>query len=124
MARIKELEEQAEKHREEYDDTMFSLRGYKAVPHMKYVTHRQVFGYPKKPKAPTKSPFAAAEKKSENTQRKLVMAWKDRSQIFSEELAAAEKQRDLAIKEAASKEAAKNNEDALVAKMATGRRGM
>ncbi|CAG1972876.1 unnamed protein product [Fusarium graminearum] len=124
LARIKELEEQAEKHREEYDDTMFSLRGYKAVPHMKYVTHRQVFGYPKKPKAPTKSPFAAAEKKSENTQRKLVMAWKDRSQIFSEELAAAEKQRDLAIKEAASKEAAKNNEDALVAKMATGRRGM
>ncbi|CEF75780.1 hypothetical protein FGSG_10379 [Fusarium graminearum PH-1] len=124
LARIKELEEQAEKHREEYDDTMFSLRGYKAVPHMKYVTHRQVFGYPKKPKAPTKSPFAAAEKKSENTQRKLVMAWKDRSQIFSEELAAAEKQRYLAIKEAASKEAAKNNEDALVAKMATGRRGM
>ncbi|WXC57868.1 hypothetical protein SNK03_003767 [Fusarium graminearum] len=124
LARIKELEEQAEKHREEYDDTMFSLRGYKAVPHMKYVTHRQVFGYPKKPKAPTKSPFAAAEKKSENTQRKLVMAWKDRSQIFSEELAAAEKQRDLAIKEAANKEAAKNNEDALVAKMATGRRGM
>ncbi|CAF3613679.1 unnamed protein product [Fusarium graminearum] len=124
LARIKELEEQAEKHREEYNDTMFSLRGYKAVPHMKYVTHRQVFGYPKKPKAPTKSPFAAAEKKSENTQRKLVMAWKDRSQIFSEELAAAEKQRDLAIKEAASKEAAKNNEDALVAKMATGRRGM
>ncbi|KAF0643681.1 hypothetical protein FPSE5266_01190 [Fusarium pseudograminearum] len=124
LARVKELEEQAEKHREEYDDTMFSLRGYKAVPHMKYVTHRQVFGYPKKPKAPTKSPFAAAEKKSENTQRKPVMAWQDRSQSFSDELAAAEKQRELAIKEAASKEAAKNNDDALVAKMATGRRGM
>jgi folylpolyglutamate synthase/dihydrofolate synthase len=123
LIRVEDLEKQAEKHKAEYNEAMLKLRGYQAVPHMKYVTHREVFGYSKKPKAPTKSPFAA-EKGPDKPRRKPGMAWKDRSQTFDEELAAAEKQRELAMKEAASKEAAKKSSDILVSKMAAGRRGM
>ncbi|RGP80551.1 hypothetical protein FLONG3_1290 [Fusarium longipes] len=121
LARIQDLEEQVAKHKAEFDETMLKIRGYKAEPHMKYVTHREVFGYPKKPKAPTKSPFAATKEPSK-PRRQPVMAWQDRKGTFSEEVAAAEKQRELAIKEAAKREAAKNSSDPLESKLAAGRR--
>ncbi|KAG8677488.1 folylpolyglutamate synthase [Fusarium poae] len=138
LARIEDLEKQAEMHREQYDEAMFKLRGYKAVPHMKYMTHREIFGYPKKPKAPTKSPFAAKKKrktdKPEKKNKKPVMAWKDRSQSFSEELAAAEKQREWSLKEGAkvrakqemdaekADQAEREKDEIFMSKMEAGRR--
>jgi folylpolyglutamate synthase len=121
LARIEDLENQATKHMAEYNDAMTKLRGYKAEPHMKYMSHRTIFGYVKKPKAPTKSPFAAEEKPGKPG-RKPAMARKDRKESFSEELVAAEKKRELAAKEAARREAAKNSSDPLGSKLAADRK--
>ncbi|KAL4723642.1 folylpolyglutamate synthase [Fusarium chlamydosporum] len=126
--RIEDLEKQVAKHNAEYAVAMFKLRGYTPIPHMKYRTHRQIFGYVKKPKAPTKSPFvidkepAKAEKKK--SKKKPSLAWKDRKETFSDKVAAAEKQRELAMREAATREAAKNSSDALEAKLVANRRDM
>ncbi|KAJ4267607.1 folylpolyglutamate synthase [Fusarium torreyae] len=94
-ARLEDLETQAAKHRKEYDATMLKIRGHPAVPHMKYMSHRQIFGYAKKPKAPTKSPFLATEgskpDEPEKPERKPSVTWKDKT--FQEEAAIAEETR-------------------------------
>jgi folylpolyglutamate synthase len=122
-ARLEDLKTQAANHRAEYDDAMLKIRGRRAIPHIKYKTHRQVFGYPKPPKAPTKSPFAPTEKpKSTKSKRKPSVAWKDKARNFSEEVAAAERQRSIEMREAESREKERQSSDPFQSKLAANRR--
>ncbi|KAF4335885.1 tetrahydrofolylpolyglutamate synthase [Fusarium beomiforme] len=118
---VEELEAQAAKHKAEFDDAMLRLRGRRALPHMKYKSHRQVFGYPKKPKPPTKSPFLRPDKPKKKKKRrkqkkqnqdqkkqeqkpkekkKPSVLWNRTKESFSDRLAAAEKQRAREIQQA------------------------
>ena len=121
VARIDDLKTQVAQHKKRHSETMAQLRGYEAIPHMKYKTHTQIFGYPKKPKAPTQSPFKVDEEaaKSSKKKGKPVMTWKDRRESFTEEVAAAERERAMATREAARTRAAKDSADP---QMAGGRR--
>ncbi|KAM0347716.1 hypothetical protein ACHAPU_004731 [Fusarium lateritium] len=127
-ARIEDLKAQAANHRAEYDDAMLKIRGRRAISHFKYKTHRQVFGYPKPPKPPTKSPFAPKEKpksKSKSKRKskpKPSVAWKDEVKDFSEEVAAAERQRAIEIREAESREMERKSSDPFLSKMAAERK--
>ncbi|KAF5637248.1 tetrahydrofolylpolyglutamate synthase [Fusarium tjaetaba] len=114
-SRLEDLEAQAAKHKAAYDDAMFKIRGYRALPHMKYKSHRQVFGYPATPKAPTKSPF---EPKSKKRKGKSKGSEKDNKESFKDQLAAAEKQRALEIKQAKMRESG----DSFEAKVAADRK--
>jgi folylpolyglutamate synthase len=122
-ARIDDLKIQVAQHKEKHSETMTQLRGYEAIPHMKYKTHTQIFGYPKKPKAPTQSPFKVVEEaaKSKSKKGKPVMTWKDRRESFTEEVAAAEKERAMATREAARR-VTKASADPFKEKFAGGRR--
>ncbi|KAI1012976.1 hypothetical protein LB503_001514 [Fusarium chuoi] len=102
-SRLADLEAQAAKHKAEYEDAMFQIRGYRALPHMKYKSHRQVFGYPATPKPPTKSPFQPAGSKKKR-KGKSKHSPKDNKGSFKDQLAAAEKQRALEIKQAKARD--------------------
>ncbi|KAI1040654.1 hypothetical protein LB505_006498 [Fusarium chuoi] len=102
-SRLADLEAQAAKHKAEYENAMFQIRGYRALPHMKYKSHRQVFGYPATPKPPTKSPFQPAGSKKKR-KGKSKHSSKDNKESFKDQLAAAEKQRALEIKQAKARD--------------------
>lgn len=124
VARIDDLKIQVAQHKEKHSEAMTRLRRYEAIPHMKYKTHTQIFGYPKKPKAPTQSPFKVDEEAAKSKSKKKgkpVMTWKDRRESFTEEVAAAEKERAMATREAARR-ATKGSADPFKEKFAGGRR--
>lgn len=54
------LNEQVETHRKAYADAMLKLRGYYPSPQKKYMGHRRIVGYPRKPKPPRQSPYIKA----------------------------------------------------------------
>ncbi|KAF4451588.1 hypothetical protein F53441_5444 [Fusarium austroafricanum] len=102
--RLEDLQAQAAKHKKEYDAIMYKIRGWRALPHMKYKSHRQVFGYAKTPKPPTKSPFYRAPKPVKakgKPKRNSKLVWNDKKQSFKDRVAAAEKQQSHEIKLAA-----------------------
>ncbi|KAL7768255.1 hypothetical protein ACKLNR_002556 [Fusarium oxysporum f. sp. zingiberi] len=116
-SRLEDLEAQAAKHKAEYEDAMFNIRGRRALPHMKYKSHRQVFGYPATPKPPTKSPFQPAGE-SKKRKGKSSVSWKDTKESFKDQLAAAEKQRALEINQAKTRDSS----DPFEAKVAANRK--
>ncbi|KAF5018910.1 hypothetical protein F66182_9105 [Fusarium sp. NRRL 66182] len=118
-ARLKDLRAQAATHRKDYETTMRKIRGYNAIPHMKYLSHRQIFGYKKKPKPPTKSPFLlAGGAEPPAAKPKSRVAWK--TTTFAEDVAQAERER--ALEQAAQQEAEKASSDPFQAKLASKRR--
>ncbi|TVY66747.1 putative dihydrofolate synthetase [Fusarium oxysporum f. sp. cubense] len=116
-SRLEDLEAQGAKHKAEYEDAMFNIRGRRALPHMKYKSHRQVFGYPATPKPPTKSPFQPAGE-SKKRKGKSSVSWKDTKESFKDQLAAAEKQRALEINQAKTRDSS----DPFEAKVAANRK--
>lgn len=125
-ARLEDLKTQAATHRAEYDDALLKIRGRRAIPHIKYKTHRQVFGYPRRPKPPTKSPFASTKKpkptKTTKSKRKPSVAWKDKPRNFGEEVAAAERQRSIEMREVESRDKERQSSDPFQSKLAANRK--
>ncbi|KAK7425203.1 folylpolyglutamate synthase [Neonectria punicea] len=59
--KLESLKEQMTKHREEYTSAMLKIRGRYPLSNKKFMGHLRIFGRPRTPKGPTKSPFLAPE---------------------------------------------------------------
>ncbi|KAF4978998.1 hypothetical protein FZEAL_4729 [Fusarium zealandicum] len=124
-ARMEDLEHQAATHKEEYNTTMTKLRGRPALPYKKLMTHRRIYGRPKKIKALRKSPFLPADGQvPAAVERKSTLVWNE--QIVDEATALAEQRgaqrKKLAARKELERKELEKSKDPFAAKMTSARR--